>query len=231
MSTRAELASRCDASLSTPISCPVAVADIGAGRRRAGDGPRTCDGTPPQRAGPNHVAAERGKPCRIAALGHSDGTTEAARDSDHRLRADTLLTTPSPVPPISGHGAPNVMKVNASDDTRSPESPELALRAFAISAGCPAYANAAPVAQISRSSPVNWICPGALHRSAAGSGDHRHRRGRQRDHVARRARGEPAPLEIRRDVASHGAHLDERAHQGLVLRLGAGVDRDGRGRR
>lgn len=53
------------------------------------------------------------------------------------------------------------MKVDASDDTRSPESLELALRAFAISAGCPAYANAARVAQISRSSPVNWICPGA----------------------------------------------------------------------
>lgn len=40
------------------------------------------------------------------------------------------------------------MKVNASDDTRSPESLELALRAFAFSAGGLAYANAAPVAQI-----------------------------------------------------------------------------------
>jgi len=102
----------------------------------------------PRHAGAIPVAGAARSGRRTAVHGHNAHTVAAARDTARKARAGTLPTR-SPMPPISGHGAPDVMKVtDLRHDLGAPESLELPLRAFAFRRDAPLYADPATRAQI-----------------------------------------------------------------------------------
>jgi hypothetical protein len=172
-SPRRGLASLADASLSKLGIWPAAdrdtgpVAPRGAAEHAAGLDRRL------RLASATHAAARAGSGRRTAVLDHNARTSAAARDTARRARAGTLPTR-SPMPPISGHGAPSMVKVTASDSDSEP------LKAWSWRSGLSLFrrdGRSIPGWRPRpRSSPVNGerrrARPRGLHRSGAGFEDH-----------------------------------------------------------
>jgi len=173
-SPRRGLASLADASLSQLGIWPAADHDIGLGAPPGGGARAVARDRPLQLASATHAAARAGNGRRTAALDHSAHTSAAARDTARRERAGTLPTR-SPMPPISGHGAPSMVKVTASDANSEP------LKAWSWRSGLSLFrrdGRSIPGWRSGpRSSPVKGerrrARPRGLHRSAAGFEDHR----------------------------------------------------------
>ena len=174
-SPRRWLASLADASLSKLGIWPAADRDSGPGAPPGAAEHAVGLDRRLRLASATHAAARAGSGRRIAVLDHNARTTAAARDTARKARAGTLPTR-SPMPPISGHGAPSMVKVT---DLRlrlgAPESLELPLRAFAFRRDARSIPGRGSGP---RSSPVNSerrrSRPSAIHRSDAGFEAHRH---------------------------------------------------------
>src|SRR6185295_5999263 len=173
---RRTLASSADASLSDLRIWPAADRDSALGEPPgAGVLAVELDRWRP-RVGAIRAAVRARSARRTAVHGHTAHTVAAARDTARRARAGTPLTR-SPMPPISGHGAPDVMKVTASDTISEP------LKARSWRSGLSLFRRDSPSTLTRRlgprSSPVNGerrrSPPRGLHRSTAGSGAHRQR--------------------------------------------------------
>ena len=113
------LASLADASLFDLRTWPAADRGTGPGGRRGGDAHGASADTQLQHAEASRAAVQAHTERRTAVRGHNAHKSAVASDTAHRARAGTRPTR-SPMPPISGHGAPNVMKVTASDTISEP---------------------------------------------------------------------------------------------------------------
>jgi hypothetical protein len=176
-SATARLPSPSDASLSVRGTCP----EVGRGTgpaepRAAAERVTSCD-MQPRRDEASHVAGPGGIRRRTVAPDRNGRRIEAGSHTARMTRADTLPTTRGPMPPTSGHGAPAVVIVTASDgfagDPRRPRVP--ALGPSLISAS---ESSTPPPLDRPRSTPVNGdrrrSPDRGLHRVPAGSDDHRH---------------------------------------------------------
>ena len=112
-STRAAPPSRMDASLSAHRSCPAALGSAPVALR-ADDASGAWCGTQPLRVVHNHGDAAERRWRRTADRDHTTDRSEAGCDSDRRVRVDTRPKPRHPMP-FSGHGAPAVMILTASE--------------------------------------------------------------------------------------------------------------------
>ena len=147
-SSESGLLSPSDASLSERRTCPARdrgtalVALLAAVVREA------SPDTSPRHGAAIHDAERAYRHHRDAGRDRSERRFGAGRDTARTTRADTLMATRNSMPPISGHGAPTVVNVTASDKTETPEGPGLPPWAFAYFGGHALYAVAASLAQI-----------------------------------------------------------------------------------
>ena len=112
-STRAAPPSRMDASLSAHRSCPAALGSAPVALRADVASGAWC-GTQPVRVVHNHGDAAERRWRRTADRDHTTDRSEAGCDSDRRVRVDTRPKPRNPMP-FSGHGAPAVMILTASE--------------------------------------------------------------------------------------------------------------------
>jgi hypothetical protein len=117
---RRALASLADASLSDLRIWPAADHDSEPGEPPGAVARAAGCGRPLRHVAANLSAVAVHTARRTAVHGHTADRSAAVSHTARRARAGTLPTR-SPMPPISGHGAPNVMKVTASDTVSEPQ--------------------------------------------------------------------------------------------------------------
>lgn len=120
-SSNTALASATDASLSDPKTWPRGARGSAPAASLGVAGCEERCGKQRPRASPSPVAADGCRLGRSAVHGHIQRTNAAARGTGRKPRPEKFLNPTGSKPPISGHGAQIVMKVQSSDATGDPE--------------------------------------------------------------------------------------------------------------
>src|ERR1019366_5258424 len=119
-SAMTRLASPCDASLSSPRSCPGDDRGTGPDAPTAAVGPGASLGRRRTPDAATHACVRADTPSRDVAPDRNDRRGEAELDTARSERAGTPRTTRSSMPPLSGHGDRAVMNLTASRHRRLP---------------------------------------------------------------------------------------------------------------